>query len=95
MRNDEKHQRSYEKLLDSMGSLNVAQEKILGMLQQDSAAKRQRPSGSPADQPSVPGKLVRHSPETDRPMWNTAAVHSLKDPRVPTPSSLEDYCGWN
>ena len=34
-RNDEKHQRSYEKLLDSMGALNVAQEKILEMLQPD------------------------------------------------------------
>ena len=53
-KNDEKHQRSYEKLLDSIGVLNVAQERKLEMLQSDSAVKC-RPSRSPTVQPSAPG----------------------------------------
>ena len=45
-KNDEKHQRSYEKLLDSMGVLNLAQERMLEMLQTDSSSEVQARSGT-------------------------------------------------
>ena len=86
-RNDEKHQRSYEKLLDSMGALSVAQEKILEMLQPDSAVKY-RPSRSPAGQPSAPGASATFT--RDRP---TKVEHRssafIKGSRAPSPSPLK------
>ena len=85
-RNDEKHQRSYEKLLDSMGALSVAQEKILEMLQPDSAVKY-RPSRNPAVQPSAPGASATFT--RDRP---TKVEHRcsafIKGSRAPSPSPL-------
>ena len=46
--NDQKHQMSSEKLLDSMNVLNVALDRILGMMQQASGTRR-KASRSPAD----------------------------------------------
>ena len=45
-KNDEKHQRSYEKLLDTMSALNVAQERMLEMMQSDAMDEERIPQES-------------------------------------------------
>ena len=50
--NDQKHQMTYKKLLDSIDVFNVARTRILGMFQQN-LKDGQWPSKSPADHPGV------------------------------------------
>ena len=85
-KNDEKHQRSYEKLLDTMSALNVAQERMLEMMQSD-AMTRSGPTRDPAVPSSAQTPIATFTREGPTKVERRCRT-VVKRQRVKSPSPL-------